>query len=282
MGERGLAWPLFVGALAVAGCGGESWCGDWVEWGADASHNGTTCKRSEIPKRFIADTVFDPFVAQEIAEAKGQLPIRYQTPLVVGGDDLYMGVKSGTYVSCDPPGSGMPAGCGPPGTWASEVWGEAYWDFHEDGTITPEWTFVSDWKPEPVQGSEPLFHAAANSYDYILYVPGAGGTLHKLHRHTGVEMGRLNPFGDSIDAAAYVAGPVSIAAQGNVYYNVLRYQGDPLSADAGGWLVKIDPQDRFTMVSFADLVAGAPAAHAACTIGYPTARYSPPYPPLAA
>src|SRR5262245_28155967 len=100
---RALAAVVAVLAFA-AGCDDPP-CGDWLQWGADPTHQSHSCVIAQRPQRLLDDIVFDPFVAQELAEAKGSLVIHYQSPLL-DGDDLYMEVKSGTYLSCDPPGSG--------------------------------------------------------------------------------------------------------------------------------------------------------------------------------
>src|SRR6202042_3043302 len=102
---------------------------------------------------------YDPFAEQVAADNFG-IVVHYQVPLIVG-DDLYMEVKSGTYVPCDPPGSGLPAGCGS-ASWDLEGWNEVHYKIGADGKLTRGWTFASDWKPEPPAGFEPVFHAVVS------------------------------------------------------------------------------------------------------------------------
>ena len=66
------------------------------------------------------------------------------------------------------------------------IWNESRYTWIKN-VLTKAWTFQSDWKPPTNGGSlggwEPVFHPAeANG---VLYVPGAGGTVYKVNRHTG-------------------------------------------------------------------------------------------------
>ena len=72
-----------------------------------------------------------------------------------------------------------------------------------------KWNFESDWKPVPWPAAdwEPVFHAALAGN--ALFVPGAGGTVFELDAESGWVRRRFNPFGDVIDPAIYVAGPIS-------------------------------------------------------------------------
>ena len=75
--------------------------------------------------------------------------------------------------------------------------------------------------------------------DY-LYVPGLGGTVHKVDKTTGASLGRINPFPD-IDPARYVAGGLGADASGRVVYNVLALDPlDPLADVRGAWLVRVE------------------------------------------
>ncbi len=87
---------------ADAGC-------DWPQWGQNWAHTGQSCVSAQGLGHALATVTFDPFVPQEIEEAAGlfgadDLFVHYASPLIVG-EDLYIAVKSGTYVSCVPPGS---------------------------------------------------------------------------------------------------------------------------------------------------------------------------------
>ena len=176
---------------------------------------------AQPPEALLADIVYDPFVEAEKQETGGSLLVHYAKPLV---DDsgVYMESKSGSYVSCQPPGSGLPAPCGPAGR-ASQTWNvrKLVWR----GTALVEaWNFASDWKPEPAGGAigdwEPVFHPAIAG-DFV-YVPGAGGTVFKLARSDGRLIARINPFGTSVDAATFVAGGLAADGAGSVFYNVVR------------------------------------------------------------
>ena len=251
-------------------------CGDWPQWGRDPAHQGRTCAAGQNAAALLDDIVYDPFVAAESADGDG-LIVHYQTPLIAG-DDLYMEEKSGTYTACDPPGSGTPAGCGPPATWATETWNEVHYDISEQGKLTRRWSFASDWKPEPFYGFEPVFHGAL--FGEWVYVPGAGGTVYKLDRHSGKVAARLNPFGTTIDPNTYVAGPITVDEHGNVYYNALTLAPEyPQYYDAQGWLVKVSARDKVAKVDYATLVPGFDPDQQ-CNVGYYPPAFTQPYPPL--
>src|SRR5437016_5215842 len=55
-----------------------------------------------------------------------------------------------------------------------------------------------------------------------LYLPGFGGTICKLNRISGTVMTRINPFGEKVDGAIFVAGPLSADDAGNIYYNAIQ------------------------------------------------------------
>src|ERR1700690_2359413 len=95
---------------------------DWAQWGRTAQHSGATPAIGQSPNNKLADITFDPFVSQEQAESGGDLLAHYQAPLV-DGSKVLLGYKTGTYVSCNPPGSGHPFPCGPD-AWSSEIWNE--------------------------------------------------------------------------------------------------------------------------------------------------------------
>jgi hypothetical protein len=220
----------------------------------------------------LADIVYDPFVAQEQAEFFGDLVAHYQATLT-DGNDFYMESKSGTYPSCNPPGDWQNgAACGP-NAWARLTWNVTRYTW-ENGKPVLVWTFASDWKPEPngtngLGGWEPVFHPVlANG---SVYVPGAGGTIHKVDKNTGKSVRQINPFtGMTIDAAhTYVSGPLTADASGNVYYNVLALS-DPATTDpwfvadaAGAWLIKVASTDSTTLAPYSSLVPTAPAAGSA-------------------
>lgn len=241
-------------------------CNGWPQWGRTPAHEGDICVRGQRPTTILDDLVYDPFLAQEQSDSYGDLLTHFQTPLI-DGESLYLEKKSGTYTACDPPGSGTPAGCGAPATWATEIWNEVRYDISERGQLSQRWSFATDWKPEPFYGWEPVFHAALSGDS--IYVPGAGGTLFKLDRESGRVRARINPFGATIDPSIYVAGPVSVDDHGNVYYNALKIAPQyPQYYDAEGWLVKVSRQGKSSMVSYAALVPDGPKANDLCNVGY--------------
>ena len=88
---------------ADAGC-------DWPQWGQNWAHTSRSCVAAQGFGTVLGTVVFDPFVPQEVEEAAGlfgrdDLFVHYASPLIVG-DDVYIAVKSGAYVNCNPPGSG--------------------------------------------------------------------------------------------------------------------------------------------------------------------------------
>ena len=72
--------------------------------GPESSAFGIHLGFGQSPSQKLAGLTYDPFVAQEQAESFGELLAHYQAPLT-DGQDVFMEFISGTYVSCDPPGS---------------------------------------------------------------------------------------------------------------------------------------------------------------------------------
>ncbi len=223
---------------------------DWTQWGGDSTHRGVSCSVGQSLTNVAFQTVYDPFTSQEQADSGGDLLAHYQSPLLAG-DDVYMEVKSGTYTNCfQPPAS--------PTCFDSEDWGEQY--FHwEDGKAVSKWTFASDYKPTPTSVTlwEPVFHPAI--FGNFLYVPGAGGTVHKVDRHSGVEAVQINPFA-TVDPNTYVAGPLTIDSSGSVYFNAVKFDATaPAGNDiAGAWSVQVASDDSVALVPYASLVPDAP------------------------
>lgn len=237
----------------------------WLQWGRDPQHNGASPVVGVIPSKTLADIVYDPFVAQEQAEAGGPLTMHYQVPLI-DGDMVFMEVKSGTYTPCNPPGSGQPYPCGPD-AWDGEQWNERAFQW-QNGQLVQKWNFWSDWKPEPnsnaggrneatigLFGWEPVFHAAVNG-GYV-YVPGASGSIHKVRESDGTEAANYSPFGSYSNV--FVSSPLTLDAAGNLYYTVLALDNElPWTAESrGAWLVKISPQGYVTKASYTSLIPNA-------------------------
>jgi hypothetical protein len=238
----------------------------------------------QSPTRILADVVYDSFSEKEQAESNGRLLTHFQAPLV-DRNDVFMMFKTGTYVSCNPPGSGSPAPCGP-SAWSQQVWNVVRLSWGTNG-LAVGWTFSTDWKPIPnsveLAGWEPVFHPAVTS-DFI-YVPGAGGTVWRVARDTGKAI-NLNPFG-TVDPFTFVAGPVTIDGSGSIYYNVMQIDpvnpnGDPSAFTdvPGAWLVKISDAGSAgplsQVVSYMTLIPDAPRV---CSSMFPGSNSSlPPTP----
>jgi hypothetical protein len=252
----------------------------WPQWGSNPQHTGQVNTAGQSLVQKLADLTYDPFVNFEKTENLGtigaDLTVHEQVP-ITDGNDVYMVVKKGTYTSCAAAGAwekGAPCG---PNAWQNVDWCESRYTWI-GGILTQQWAFESDWKPEPngtyngVPGFsspglvnwEPVFHPAlANSF---MYVPGAGGTVWKIDKNAGASVSHINPFagvGEVIAANTYVSGPLSVDANGNVFFNVIQF------ADPGGgsvwlhdvvnaWLVAIAPDDSTRNVTYASLVPGVP------------------------
>lgn len=231
---------------------------DWPQWGRTAQHSGFSPAVGQSPSAQLADITFDPFVAQEQAEAGGDLLAHYQAPLV-DGSNVLIEVKTGTYVSCQPPGSGHPFPCGPD-AWNQEIWNERAYAW-QGSTLVQSWNFQSDWKPEPNGGAlggwEPVFHAALGGG--FVYVPGFAGSIYKLNESDGTQVAQYKPFSTD-DPNTYVSGPLTIDPRGNVYYNLVKLNGtNPWGSNVqGAWLVRVTAQGVVHTASYKTLVPGAP------------------------
>jgi len=60
----------------------------------------------------------------------------------------------------------------------SEIWSEQHFTIAPNGALALQWSFDSDWKPEPQAGFEPMFQPALTAG--LLVLPGAGGALWEL------------------------------------------------------------------------------------------------------
>ena len=290
---RNNRWRALI-ALSVVFGGVALLADGWPQWGQNPQHSGAIDVAGQKPNRVLAQTTYDPFVTQEQGENAGELLAHYQAPLTAG-EDVFMEFVSGTYVSCNPPGSYAPFPCGND-NWFNQVWNEKrlHW---EGGQLVEKWSFASDWKPAPDAGGElggwqPVFHAAVTHAG--VWVPGAGGTVFLLARGSGKMITRLNPFGTTIDPDTFVSGPITAGADGSIYFNVLKLMisADPTTNDPwafgpnfdglGGadipdaWLVKISSDFAVTKVSYKSL-SYAPAAPVTCLATFSSAPL--PWPP---
>lgn len=238
---------------------------NWLQWGRNSQHNGSSSAVGVIPGTQLAEITYDPFVAQEQAESSGDLLAHYQVPLI-DGDMVFMEYKTGVYTSCNPVGSHTPYPCGPD-AWNGEIWNERAYQW-QSGGLVETWNYASDWKPEPnsnaggrneksvgLFGWEPVFHAAAGNG--FVYVPGASGSIHKIRESDGTVMANFAPFGSY--ANVFVSGPLTLDAAGNLYYNVLALDNEfPWTAEPrGSWLVKITTAGVVTKATYASLVPNA-------------------------
>lgn len=259
----------------------------WSQWGANPQHSGLVPVAGQNATRMLADITYDPFVPNQQAETGGSLLTHYQAP-IVNGDDVFMLVKTGNYVACNPAGNWRNgAACGP-NAWNSMIWNEARFTWINN-VLTRVWTFASDWKPlvngNGLGGWEPVFHPVdANTF---LYVPGAGGTVWKVNKTSGTSSAHINPFTGTnvVVANAYVSGPLSADGQGNIYYNVIELAsstaGDPWNDNdvVSAWLVKITPADITSTVAYSTLVPSAPAATSTTCEGRFNGAATLPWPP---
>lgn len=232
----------------------------WPQWGQNPQHTGFLPVVGQALQAKLSDQVFDPFVSQEIAESGGPLLMHYQVPLV-NGNSVYMMFKTGTYNSCDPPGSGNPFPCGP-NDWNTEIWNETELQW-QNGQLVPVWNFASDWTPVPndytLGGWEPLFQPVlASTY---IYVPGAGGTIYQLDQATGAVLQQINPFGTSEDPTKFVVGGLTADTQGNIYYNVMQVVlAWPWDSDVvNSWVVKVATNGSASLATYTSLLPNAPA-----------------------
>ena len=222
----------------------------WAQWGQNQKHQGSTTIEGQDLLSVLADKVYDPFTAAEEASTGGDLLVHYQVPLLEG-NNVYMEFKTGSFTSNN--------------TWNSQIWNEKRLAW-EDGKLVEKWNFQSDWKPEPRRTVEilwePVFHAVLSGNN--IYVPGAGGTIFKLDKLTGANLGRINPF-DTIDPNVFVAGPLTADSQGNIYYNVWKLDRAVAPAPSrafllDSWLVKVSSGGTVSKVRYADLMAPASPA----------------------
>src|ERR1700685_3897699 len=109
----------------------------WPQWGQNPQHTGFLPVTGQLLQGKLSDQVFDPFTAQEMAESNGALLMHYQVPLVGANNTVFMMFKTGTYTSCDPPGSGQPFPCGP-NDWSTEIWNETALQW-QNGQLLRAW-----------------------------------------------------------------------------------------------------------------------------------------------
>ncbi len=251
---------------------------NWTQWGQGPSHSGQEgCVPGQRPDRLLARFAYDPFSDQEAAETPGsdgtsELTIHYTAPLAVD-DDVYVVVKHGVYIPCEPPGSFMQAdggsACGL-NTRNQLIWSVKAMHWNGD-VLTDAWSYDSDWKPASfVEWEPPLQPAVAGDF---IYVPGAGGTLDQVRRSDGTRVKRVDPFHDPdfLAVSGVAAGP-----HGDLYYSALKLPTD--SAPVLSALVHVTSDGAATTKSYTELVPSAPTGTCFGTFRTPT--YARPFPPV--
>ncbi|HEX8112743.1 MAG TPA: hypothetical protein VF516_33660, partial [Kofleriaceae bacterium] len=224
-------------------------CDAWHQWGNNASHDGASCVPGQPLRTALSSTVYDPFLADEVADARGVLLVHYQAPLI-DGDDLYMMTKHGTYTPCNV-GSDGPS-CGDPDELHrldSQIWAEQRFVISPSGALAQQWSFDSDWKPVPGIGFEPMFQPALAGG--LIAIPGAGGALWELDRLSGQVVRHVQPLGAAIDPDIYVAGGLAAGPDGTLYYSAFRDVQLPATPQA--WLVAVAPDGTVRTADYAAL-----------------------------
>jgi len=220
----------------------------WPQWALNPQHTGQVSNAGQPLNRELADIVYDPLVAAEMAANFGELLAHYQVPLIDNSTGIFIEFKSGTYNK---------------NRYDTQNWGEKAFQWVNDQLVLL-WSFTSDWKAAGSQADfwEPVFHGVlANGY---IYVPGAGGTIFKLRKNDGSVVVRINPF-TSLDPTIIVASVLTADGTGNIYYNAIQQfnSGTGRSFYAhdivDSWLVKVSPQDVPTKVSYSVLTAATAA-----------------------
>lgn len=220
----------------------------WPQWGLNPQHTlfdgGIT---GQPINQIAASFVYDFNVPGEKADpnAAGTLLVHYQVPLI-DGNDVYVESKDGTYTNS---------------SYSTQKWHQNKYTW-QGSKLVKVWTFNTDWFAAGSSNLfwEPVYHAVlANGF---LYDPGEGGTIFKINKSTGAVVKRINPFGTTIDPNTFTASPLSTDAQGNVYYNIIKVDGNTdanwVGDDVlGSWLVKVSPNDSISMVSYTTLLSQA-------------------------
>jgi outer membrane protein assembly factor BamB len=258
---------------------------DWTQTGRAPDHAGTVCASGVPLSSGVSTFVLDPHLDQETGEERGALLVHYQVPLVVG-DDVYVAVKTGSYVSCTPAGSRKPFPCGPD-AWGQQVWNEQHLVW-QGGKLVSTWTVPTDWKPPPNRGTsagtasiadwEPVFHAVVSGDS--LWMPAGSGGVMQLDRATGQVRATISPFGSNVNV--FVAGPLTATSSGDILYTAIEL--DPTNPwgdnDPAGFLVRVRGGVP-TPIPWASLVPGAPNPQNTCEGTYPNPNGQP-LPPLTA
>ncbi len=232
---------------------------DWLQWGRTSQHRGDSPVQGQMPEAILDSVVYDPFAEQMKADSGGSLLAHYSVPLIREGA-IYMVFKTGVY-------SGF-------GNFDSLTWNVKKLEWI-NGQLEAVWSFETDWKPEPLALTawESVLQPAISGHD--IYVPGLGGTVHRVATETGISEGRVNPFSD-VDPTRYVAGGLGVGPDGSVFYNVIDLPNGDGDVD-GAWLVKVIHEGEASRAAYSTLVTGAPAPTSDCQAQFPNDQR--PWPP---
>ncbi|HEY5936839.1 MAG TPA: hypothetical protein VIU61_19455 [Kofleriaceae bacterium] len=233
---------------------------EWTQWGRSAAHDSRSCARAQPLDTLLAHRTLDPLVVEDEDPYRGSFA-HIQVPLSDNDGNVFVMSKSGIY--------------GEPSTY---VWYEKglHW---EHGELVERWSFTSDWRPSPLARPDGALFQAALSGRWI-WVPGAGGTLHKIEKGTGQVRERVNPFGNAIDPDTYIHGGITADGDGNIFYNAVKFAAtNPRTSDIqGAWLVRISPRGDVRLVDYRTLVPGAPAPTDPCYLTFAAIQPRPPGP----
>ncbi len=256
---------------------------NWTQWGQSAAHQGQGCVPGQSPDRLLARLSYDPLTEVEAADTPGddgapELIVHYPAPLTVD-DDVYLVVKGGAYVPCDPVGSGgLPDGGGDCGPYARAQLSWSVKALHWNGDrLEEQWTWASDWKPVTADlafWEPPLQPAVAGDY---LWVPGAGGTLDQVERSSGKRKKRIDPFGDS---KWFAVSGVAAGVHGDLYYAALKVDPNDAFASSEGQLVHVTYDGDASKAAYTALVPGAPGPNDTCAGVFRQPPEVAPFPPL--
>ncbi len=262
-----------VPLLASCNLDDRSTCESWRQWGNSAGHDGASCNTGQPLAATLGDITYDPFVAQEVADAGGDLVIHYQSPLI-DGDDVYMMTKGGGYTPCFKIQGVTDCADSPLDRLNSQVWTEKRYAW-QGSDLVEQWSFDSDWKPEPGVGFEPMFQPAL--VDGLIAIPAAGGAVDLLDREGGGLVLQLSPFGGDPDT--YVSGALAVN-NSTIYYNAIKLDhDDPFGKPSQAFLVTIAPDSTVRVADYATLVPGAPAATDLCFGQFDESTTPLPWPP---
>lgn len=244
----------------------------WKQWGQNSRHDGSISWLGQNPDSILTTVTIDPWVPTKIDDSGGDLLAHYPSPLI-DGNDVFLISEGGRYIPCS---SGI-LPCG------AEAWDWLTWSVRKyswnrvNGQLEGQWSFLTDWRPLPGVGWEPVFHPVVAG-DYV-YTPGASGSVWRVNRSDGSGAVRISPF-VTPDPNTFVSGPLTVDDFGNVYYNVIQlWPTDSLATDiVNSWLVKVSGTDRTAVsVSYADLTPGAPAGKDLCNTTFTASQR--PWPP---